>query len=137
MIRKKYITGLLVFSVFVGSFLPMFTQRAQALFGGGIVFDPIHNASTIFRTGLELANMVARALAQAILQRMIESTVDWANSGFEGNPAYVTDPDRFFTDIADDIAGEIIGGSDLGFLCLLALPEHHKAFPPAKLCKSW
>lgn len=117
MIRKKYITGLLVLSLVFGSLLPAFAGRAQALFGSGIVFDPIHNASTIYRTVLEIANMVARALAQAILLRMINSTTEWANTGFEGNPAYVTDPERFFTDIADDIAGEIIGGSDLGYLC--------------------
>ncbi|MGB3922000.1 MAG: hypothetical protein WBL19_01795 [Minisyncoccia bacterium] len=117
MIRKKYITGLLVLSIFATSFLPAFAPKAKALFGASIVLDPTVNMSIIFDTGLTLANMAARVLAQAILQRMIESTVQWANDGFEGNPAYVTDPDSFFTNIADSVAGEIIRGSDLGYLC--------------------
>lgn len=66
--------------------------------------------------GLTL-DLIAITLAKAALESILNSTIEWVNSGFEGNPAFVTDPEQFFTNIADGIAGEFIAGSDLGFLC--------------------
>ncbi|MDP3763912.1 MAG: hypothetical protein Q8Q92_04745 [bacterium] len=60
---------------------------------------------------------LAIIITKKFIERMVDSTVNWINSGFEGNPAYVTDPKQYFTDIADGVAGEFISGSDLGFLC--------------------
>src|SRR5690606_1977900 len=69
------------------------------------------------QTTLQIADMVARSAAQAILTQMINSTVEWANNGFDGNPAYAIDPVRYIGNIADGVAGEFIGGTELGFLC--------------------
>ena len=66
--------------------------------------------------GLTL-DLIAITIAKNAMERIVNSTVDWVNNGFEGNPAYATDPKQFFTDIADGVAGEFIAGSDLGFLC--------------------
>jgi len=55
--------------------------------------------------------------AKQIIEQVVDSTISWINSGFEGNPAYVTNPGRYFGDIADGIAGGFIEGSDLAFLC--------------------
>ena len=60
---------------------------------------------------------IAIAIARVALEQILQATTDWVRNGFEGNPAYATDPAQFFTDIADNIAGEFIAGSDLGFLC--------------------
>ncbi|OHA92559.1 MAG: hypothetical protein A2665_02405 [Candidatus Zambryskibacteria bacterium RIFCSPHIGHO2_01_FULL_46_30] len=60
---------------------------------------------------------IAIAIAKVALEQILQDTTDWVRNGFEGNPAYATDPAQFFTDIADNIAGEFIAGSDLGFLC--------------------
>lgn len=60
---------------------------------------------------------IAIAIARLALEQILQATTDWVRNGFEGNPAYATDPEQFFTDIADNIAGEFIAGSDLGFLC--------------------
>ena len=66
--------------------------------------------------GLTL-DLIAITLAKAALESILNSTIEWVNSGFEGNPSFVTDPEQFFTNIADGIAGEFIEGSDLDFLC--------------------
>ena len=60
---------------------------------------------------------LAIVIAKKFIERIVESTVLWINTGFEGNPAYATNPRQYFTDIADGVAGEYIAGSDLGFLC--------------------
>jgi len=118
MFKKKFLTTFLILTLVSSSIMPLFPRRAEAFLPTfGIVFDPVHNASTIAQTILAFADMAARAIAQAILLDMINSTVDWARSGFDGNPAYITNPRQYFTNIADGTAGEFILGSDLGFLC--------------------
>ncbi len=57
------------------------------------------------------------AAAKVAIDQITNSTLDWINSGFEGNPTYVTEPGKFFGNIADGVAGEFLQGSDLGFLC--------------------
>ena len=52
-----------------------------------------------------------------IIAYIAQSTIDWVNSGFNGNPAFVTDPEGFLLGIADNEANiflEQLGG---GFLC--------------------
>jgi len=69
---------------------------------------------TVPGTGWDaLANVIVKKL----IESMVNSTVSWINNGFEGNPAYVTNPKQYFTDIADGIAGDFIAGSDLNVLC--------------------
>jgi hypothetical protein len=43
-----------------------------------------------------------------MIQNFTASTVDWINSGFEGSPSFVTDPEGFFTDVGDQVAGKWI-----------------------------
>lgn len=107
MFRKLFITCLVALSLVSSSLSPLFARKAEAQWA---VFD-------VPQTARMLADMVGRRVAQVVIQRMVNSTVNWASSGFQGNPAYVTNPRRFFQDIADGVAGEFIMGSDLGFLC--------------------
>jgi len=60
---------------------------------------------------------IAIAIAKIALEQILQATTDWVRRGFEGNPAYATDPAQFFTKIADNVAGEFIAGTELGFLC--------------------
>ncbi len=60
---------------------------------------------------------IAGVIVRVIIDNIVQSTVTWINNGFEGNPAFVTDPEQYFTDIADGVAGDFIAGSDLNFLC--------------------
>ena len=57
------------------------------------------------------------AIVKAAISAIVNSTVTWINNGFDGNPAFVTNPGQYFTNVADTVAGEFIVGSDLSFLC--------------------
>lgn len=56
-------------------------------------------------------------LKEILIRQIVASTVDWINSGFEGNPAFVTDLNGLLTSTADAVIGEWILGSKLNFLC--------------------
>jgi hypothetical protein len=59
--------------------------------------------------GFCLVNMIIEYIGQA--------TVDWINNGFEGNPVFVENPERFFESLADREAGEFLGELSDGRLC--------------------
>ena len=46
-----------------------------------------------------LLDGVAWFAAKLIVQKLTAETVNWINSGFQGNPAFVTDPGQFFLDV--------------------------------------
>jgi hypothetical protein len=56
-------------------------------------------------------------VVKPMLGRIVNSTTEWINNGFNGNPAYATNPKKYFATIADGIAGQFIEGSDLAYLC--------------------
>lgn len=109
---RKSLTFLLIISIVSSTFyLPAFAPKTEAFWGIG---DTTWDVPDYLDKIIDGASMV---LAQQLIDNMVSSTVKWAQSGFEGNPAYATDPKQFFTNIADGVAGEFIMGSDLGFLC--------------------
>ena len=67
--------------------------------------------------GKTITDCLVRTLGRLAVQHITQSTVNWINSGFEGKPAFVQDFNQFFTDVADEAAGEFIQGSGLSFLC--------------------
>ena len=63
-------------------------------------------------------DIIAWTLVNIVLENMIRSTTAWINSGFEGEPAFITDMDGWLTDIADRVAGDFIwNNTNLAFLC--------------------
>ncbi|MFZ2694010.1 MAG: immunoglobulin-like domain-containing protein [Minisyncoccia bacterium] len=100
-------------------------QKSHAYAGVvDVVIDPAHITKSVIN-GIQLAksfamfaaNTLAWRYAKSLVQDITGSTVNWINSGFEGNPAYITDPSQFFLDIADDTAGEFLSGTRLNVLC--------------------
>lgn len=53
----------------------------------------------------------------ALIESIGKATVNWINSGFQGNPVFVDNPEKFFSDIADIQAGQFLGEISNGFLC--------------------
>ena len=49
-------------------------------------------------------------MARVALNKFTAQTVKWINSGFKGSPLYVTNPQGFLTDIADQSLGQFING---------------------------
>lgn len=68
---------------------------------------------------------VATAFARAILRKLTAQTVNWINTGFKGNPAFVTDPGQFFMDVGDRTASQYFLGanSPLNQLCTAFQPQ--------------
>lgn len=112
MFKNRLLSFVLILSIIAPSFyLPFQAKKAQAIFG---IADTVIDVPDMIDRAIDGAAMV---LAQKMIDNLVASTVKWAQSGFEGNPAYVTNPKQFFGNIADGVAGEYIQGSDLGFLC--------------------
>ncbi len=68
---------------------------------------------------------VATAFARAILRKLTAQTVNWINTGFNGNPAFVTDPGQFFLDVGDQTASRYFldANSPLNGLCTAFQPQ--------------
>lgn len=60
---------------------------------------------------------LAYQIANQVIKKISAQTVNWINSGFEGKPAFLEDPDRFFLDLADNTAGDFFSKTNLNGLC--------------------
>ncbi len=60
---------------------------------------------------------VARILADTIIHEISRSLVTWINSGFNGGPAFITDPQGFLINTGDQVSGAFIAGAGLNALC--------------------
>jgi hypothetical protein len=56
-------------------------------------------------------------MVNSLIAAIGAATVAWINSGFQGNPVFVTDPGQFFADVADQQAGIFLDQLTNGFLC--------------------
>lgn len=67
---------------------------------------------TVNSTAGEVGQLGYDAAAYCVINGIIEyianATIAWINSGFNGNPAFVEDPEKFFTDIGDTVAAGFI-----------------------------
>lgn len=65
-----------------------------------------------------VTDKLAYDAAGLLLQQVTDSVVNWINTGFEGNPSFLTDPQSFFLDTADQLTGAFIGNTGaLSRLC--------------------
>lgn len=121
---KKIIVTIL-FVLLFSFFTPPFIKQVSAqLFVP--VFDPINfSANAVTATNEVGATMkeygldyVAGQMLNLVMQRMIQSTTNWINSGFRGKPAFITNPQAFFQNVGDQLAGQyIFRNPNLNFLC--------------------
>jgi hypothetical protein len=113
MLKRQFLAFLLILSFVTPFFyLPYQAKKAEAFLGFG---DLVIDVKALVE---RIIDGIAMTAAQIVVDRMIQATVKWAQTGFEGNPSYVTDTQQFFTDIADGVAGEFIMKDEhLGFLC--------------------
>ncbi len=51
---------------------------------------------------------IAWCIINSIIEYLVDSTIAWAQNGFNGNPAFVTNPEAFFQGIADQEAGAFL-----------------------------
>lgn len=55
-----------------------------------------------------LLDYVAYSAAQNLLNQLTNSTLKWIQGGFHGSPSFAVDTDQMFTEIADNIAGNLV-----------------------------
>ena len=137
-LNKKIIAVCCLVSIISASFLPIFAKKAEAQW---VVFDPgnfVPNTLTAVSTTISAAanivtainttlespvkefglDTIAWMLVNIIIERIAASTINWINSGFKGSPAFVTNPEKYFKNIADQTAGQLIfNHPDLRFMC--------------------
>jgi len=51
-------------------------------------------------------------LGKQIIQQFTQSIVNWINTGFNGNPAFLQNPEAFFGNLSDSITGGFLGNLD-------------------------
>ncbi len=143
---KKVLSSVLLAIVILplGLILNPKTTHAQ-----WVVWDPGNNATAVAGWASIVPNTTANVvntvkeqgldaigyiIAKAILSKITASTVNWINTGFQGNPSFLTDPERFFGNIGDQVATQYLLGanSPLNQLCSpfkvevrLALVKNH------------
>lgn len=124
---KKIALSLLITSLIGANILMVQPNRANAVFGvGDIVYDPTNHETNLLILAAEthqsalaqadnLKNFVLDGLAYMIAKQFLRaitaSVVNWINSGFKGNPSFLTDPAGFFADIGDQVTGAFIAQS--------------------------
>lgn len=127
---NKGVAVLLTIVVLLLSLSPIFANKARAQW---VVWDPgnfVPNTVTAVSTTISAQADVAQevkeygldavlyAIMDLVIQRLTASTINWINSGFRGKPAFVTDPQAYFLDIGNKVAGQFIfSNPKLNFLC--------------------
>ncbi len=100
-------------------------KKADAIWGvGDISFDPAVFGEMLYEFGEKLVDAAvaaaAKRAARIVIDQITQATVDWINGGFNGNPAYVADFNKFMTGeggVVDQTVGDFFANSDLNFLC--------------------
>ncbi len=60
---------------------------------------------------------VAYMVAKTVTRKLTQKTINWINSGFKGNPGYITDPEQFFLNVGDDLASQFLSQAGVNKLC--------------------
>lgn len=60
---------------------------------------------------------IAWTLANVMIDNFGDSVVDWIKTGFDGSPQFLSDPEGFFRDTANDASGALINSLGLNWLC--------------------
>ncbi|MFA5841516.1 MAG: hypothetical protein WC835_00960 [Candidatus Paceibacterota bacterium] len=110
---QKTILAVLVLSIVASSSFLSLPQKAEAQISIGATVPvsdwlnfPSETETSLF-TGLSSSvdytlNPLAIMIAKAVLRKMTGSIINWINTGFEGQPSFLTDPNAFFNNIAKE-----------------------------------
>ncbi len=124
---KKLILKLLVLSIFISS---IFVNIGRVHAVAGVADSVIINADTsptgisnyLNSTWTYLNDFVLKKAvvlaAKQLLHQITLSVIDWINHGFEGSPAFLSNPGAFFLDAADQVTGAFLAtNGPLSALC--------------------
>lgn len=131
---KKSISLIIIIFIICSGFLNLFSvKKAEAQYQ---VFDPVNSGWNSGNWFTSIASKVQQAVhnklielkeyvldglawtvANVIIDKFGDALVDWIRNGFEGSPMFLSDPEGFFRDTANDLSGAIIDALDMEWLC--------------------
>lgn len=112
---KKIFSSVLLFSLILPFTFFSFPQKTNAQW---VVTDPGNTFTNIARTVKEyVGDQLANIIAKTIIRKLTAQTVNWINSGFEGSPAFITDPGQFFSGVGNTVASDFLSNTALKNLC--------------------
>lgn len=134
--NKIYFTSFVIAASFIAMMVPVQQANAQvaglaSCAAGSFIGARVGAALGALGSGMNvptndtqnnqkesLLDALAFCAAKQILHQMTIATVNWINSGFDGSPAFLSDPEGFFLDAADQLTGDFISQSGpLSSLC--------------------
>ncbi len=121
---RKIVTLMLIVTLLSQALLPLsvhavFTTVTEI--GGNLVTNLVTTGKVTAQTVKEyVLDTLAYSIAGIMLQQVTASVVNWINTGFQGNPSFLTNPEAFFLDVGDQITGNFI--SETGVLSGLCTP---------------
>ena len=121
---KKLLSAILAITITVSvSFFALQPQKAEAT--GLPVVDILLNsqfaASQAAKIAEKGADGILWTIVNGIISNMTTSVVRWINTGFQGSPTFVTNPEAFFKDSLDQVTGNYI--NQLGLSNALCAPN--------------
>lgn len=98
---QKFISCFLIIAILSPAGFVMFAKppKTEAIFGIG---DVNIQALDIQEIVWKVLEQVLMYVARKLLDKMTQSTINWINSGFEGKPLFIENPESFFRDIAKE-----------------------------------
>ncbi|MCA9367443.1 hypothetical protein KC887_04260 [Candidatus Kaiserbacteria bacterium] len=141
-LKRGLVATMFVIFGFVATYIPHPLNHVDEAYAGGIGGVNRATETTQIMNNVELAGINVTSLATSvstgslwlkenvldgigwfiakqIVSSMVQSIINWINSGFQGSPAFVTDLKGFLLNVADQAIGQYI--SDLGgigsFIC--------------------
>lgn len=134
-IYKKIITLILILSFVAPIAFLTVPKKVNAFVAADIIGGPsnvINVGFSMLSAGFDAVSSAAQTslafkeyvldpltvlLREVLIQSITASIVNWINSGFEGEPAFITDLQGFMLDVGDQVVGRYIQGSELAGLC--------------------
>ena len=121
---RKIFLSIIITTIFFSSFpvntyavWPVIDPWVGVSSTAGAVAGGTTAVKTVKDIAIYIADKFARAFTRAAIRRLTQSTVNWINNGFNGNPSFVTDPGQFFLDVADTSASQMLSETSLNKLC--------------------
>jgi hypothetical protein len=134
--REKIVVGMLISMLLISGFALPNPRPAEAQFAVidasnlaqttiSAVASGVIQAATSLTSQLTNAlvikeyvlDSIAYSLAKQLIRSLSTSIIRWANSGFQGNPSFITDFRGFLTDTADQAFGFFLEDLGLAGLC--------------------
>ncbi len=121
---RKIVCAIVVLALVMPASFFMSPEKAEAgsIFTNDLIAIPTRVLNALSNVMKKLKDWgldsIVWQLSSAVLKQLTADLVDWINSGFEGNPAFIDQPEYFFLDLADQVAGDFLfKNEDLRFLC--------------------